>query len=94
MRDQAPEEMTARIEDINEAVARTSLIVVLARSLFCVGDINLAVEIADAKRCKIMRNIWICEPHRVHLMKILIVRFHLRLVKICHVEKIVTVRHA
>lgn len=86
--------MTARIENIDKAVARTSLIVVLAWLLFCVRHINLAVEIADAKRRKIMRNVWVRETHRVHLMKVLIVRFHLPLVEICHVQKIVTVSHA
>ena len=44
----ASEQIAARIEDIDETVARSWFIIKHARGLLCVRDKNLAIEVINA----------------------------------------------
>ena len=62
--------------------------------LLRVGHENFAIEISDAERRITRRKVRVNETVGIHLMKILIVGFDLARVKICHIQKIVTVGDA
>ena len=94
MRNQAVNQVAAGVEDVDEAMPRPVLVIAPARGLFRIGHINLTIEIANGERRKSMRNVWVPEPVWINFMKILIVRFHLSLVEIRHIKKIMTIGHA
>src|SRR5690242_16104550 len=48
--DQALEQVAVGGEDVHEAVARPGVVVCLARSLLGEGDVQVAVDVVDAKR--------------------------------------------
>ena len=48
-------EVAARIEYIDESIARTGHVIMLLFALECVGDIDLAVQILDTERSKARR---------------------------------------
>ena len=62
--------------------------------LLRVGHKNFAIEISDAERAVPSGKVRVNEPIGIHLMKILIVSLDLPPVKVCYVEKIVTVADA
>ena len=62
--------------------------------LLRVGHKNFAIEIPDAERRVPSGKIRVNEAIGIHLVKILIVSFDFAGVKVCHIQKIVTVGDA
>jgi hypothetical protein len=75
------------VEGIDETVARPRFIIAFARGLLSVRDKNFAVEIADTKRRKVFREIWIDEPVWIHPIEILVERVHPTGMKIGRVKR-------
>src|SRR4029077_7502471 len=95
VRNQSPNELTVRVEDIDETVARARFVIVLVgQLLLCEGYKNLAAEIADSKWRVPGRKIWISEREATLEDETLVVSFDLTSVKIRHVKKIMTVGDA
>src|SRR5450432_622459 len=89
MRDQALDEITVRVENTDETVARPGHVVVFVGVLFGIGHVNGTVDVLDSKRCIARGNCWIDEGLRgIYLGEILIINLHFASVEIRHVETV------
>ena len=86
--------VAAGIKHIYEPTAGTGNVIFLFVVLLRVGHEDFAIEVSDAERRITSRKIWVNETVGIYLMKILIEGLDLARMKICRIQKIVTVRDA
>ena len=93
VRNEAAQEIAARIEHIDEALAWAGHVIFSLRVLLGVGHVNLAIEVSNPERCITSWQRRIGETVRVNWLKILVKSLNATEVKIGHVEKIMAVGH-
>src|SRR5262245_57143157 len=92
--DQAPEEVAAGIEYVDEATAGTGNVILPSVILQRISHKDLIVESPDAERCVTSRKVGVNEAVGIHLLKILIKGVDLASMEICRKQEIVTVGDA